>query len=253
MTLSPPLLHAANVSARSLIPVIGVVFLGWSGGKVLLIYFADTLASMYVISSLGGYATMQSEPGFQASVKDGIALGRRLSIGIRVALMGLILPAMLAIPFGGILAILLAVQDFWWGEALYDRNLWIGIACQFLGAVALMMPQLAWIKTLKNPVKLVRARTALLFARWIALLFVGMNAVLLPEKIYFALLVLAYAAATIALELAPERVLMAINASDLSDATTPRDAGALATAATPPSHDAACKSLLRHFRRRSRQ
>ncbi len=45
--VSPQVLHAANVVARALIPVFGILFLDWSGGKVLLVYFADTLGSMY--------------------------------------------------------------------------------------------------------------------------------------------------------------------------------------------------------------
>ena len=52
MPVSPPVLHAANVVARALIPVFGILFLDWSGGKVLLVYFADTLGSMYAISTL---------------------------------------------------------------------------------------------------------------------------------------------------------------------------------------------------------
>jgi hypothetical protein len=47
----------------------------------------------------------------------------------------------------------------------------------------------------------------------------------LPRDVYLLLVVVAYAAGTVALELVPERVLIAINAQDLVDALTPRDAG----------------------------
>jgi hypothetical protein len=107
--ISQPGLHIANVVARALIPVFGILILGWSGGKVLLVYL-----------------------------------------------------------------------------------------------------------------KLVKARSGLLFARWVGMLLVGMLAAPLPRDIYLVLVVLAYAAGTVALELAPEHVLIAMNAQDLLDALTPR-------------------------------
>jgi hypothetical protein len=216
-------MHAINVVARALIPVFGIVFLGWSGGNVLLVYFADTLGSMYAVSVLAAYAAEQSEPEFLAWIKDGITPQKRVRIVVGVALIGFIGPLMVAIPFGGFLALLLTMQDFDWSEAVADRNLWIGIGCQFAGTVALMLGQLRWIATLKNPGKLVKARTGLLFARWVAMLLVGVLAMPLPRDLYLLLVVMAYAAGTVALELAPERVLIAINAQDLLDALTPRD------------------------------
>jgi hypothetical protein len=212
VNLAPPLLHAANITLRALIPVFGIVLFGWSAGKVLLVYFADTLASMYAISVLAAYAAAQSEPEFQAWTKSGISPLKRLRIVVGTALLGLLGPALVAIPFGGFLAILLTIQDFFWAEAFADRNLWISIGCQFLGTVAIMLGQLRWVASLQDPGQFVRARTGLLFARWIAMLAVGVTAVFLPSEIYLPLLVLTYGAATVAMELVPERVLSAIDA-----------------------------------------
>jgi hypothetical protein len=220
--ISQSVLHAINVISRALIPVFGIVFLGWSGGKVLLVYFADTLGSMYAVSTLAAYAAEQTEPEFRAWIKDGMTPLKRLRLVVGLALLGFVGPLALAIPFGGFLAILLAAQDFEWREALADRNLWISIGCQFLATVAFMIAQLKWILTLKDPRKLVQARTGLLFARWVVMLLVGVLAVGLPSEIYLVLMVLAYAAGTVALELVPERVLIALNAQDLLDALTPR-------------------------------
>lgn len=251
--LSPPVLHAANVVARALIPVFGILFLGWSGGKVLLVYFADTLGSMYAVSILAAYAAAHTEPEFQAWIKDGITPLKRLRIVVGAALIGFLGPVMVAIPFGGFLAILLTIQDFAWSEAFADRTLWIGIGCQFVGTVTLMIGQLKWIATLKDPGKLVRARSGLLFARWVAMLLVGVLVMGLPREIYLLLVVLAYAAGTVALELVPERVLSAMNAQDLLDALTPRDADSIGTSGDSQSTDAASKSVLRHFRRQVRK
>jgi hypothetical protein len=241
---SPPSSHVINVVVRALIPVFGIVFLGWSGGKVLIVYLADTLGSMYAVSVLAAYAATRSEPKFQAWIKDGVTPLKRVRIVVGTALIGLLGPIMVALPFGGFLAILLAFQDFAWSEAFADRRLWISIGCQFALTIAVMIGQLRWITTLKDPGKLVKARTGLLFARWVAMLLVGVLAIPLPREIYLIVIVLAYAAGTAALELAPERVLIAIDAQDLLDALRPRDAGATAAsggslrardAAEPPS------------------
>jgi VacB/RNase II family 3'-5' exoribonuclease len=155
--------------------VFGILFLDWSGGKVLLVYFADTLGSMYAVSTLAAYAAAQTEPEFQAWIKDGITPLKRLRIVVGTALIGFLGPVVVAIPFGGFLAILLTIQDFAWSEAWADRSPWISIGCQFAGTVMLMLGQLHWIATLKDPGKLVQARTGLLFARWVAMLLVGVR------------------------------------------------------------------------------
>jgi len=68
-----------------------------------------------------------------------------------------------------------------------------------------------------------------------------------------SLLVLTYTAGTVALELAPERVLMALSAKDLPDSMTPGDAGTGATSAATQSYDTDSKSVLRHLRRPNRK
>jgi hypothetical protein len=67
------------------------------------------------------------------------------------------------------------------------------------------------------------------------------------------LVVLAYAASTVALELVPECVLTAINAQDLLDAATPRDSDPIATSEGPQPYDGISRSVLRHLRRQVRK
>jgi hypothetical protein len=116
-----------------------------------------------------------------------------------------------------------------------------------------MMGQLRWIATLKDPGKLVKARTGLLFARWVAMLLVGVLAMPFPREVYLLLLVLAYCAGTVAMELVPERILLAIDARNLLDALTPRDADPYAIPENPKSYEGTSRSLLRRFQRRSRK
>ena len=86
-----------------------------------------------------------------------------------------------------------------------------------------------------------------------AMLAVGVLAIPFPREIYLLLLVLAYSAGTVALELVLERILIAINARNLLDALTPRDADPAVTSETPQPHDGASRILLRHLRRHSRK
>lgn len=141
------------------------------------------------------------------------------------------------------------MSDSGWSVAFANRRLWISIGCQFAGAVVLMMGQLRWIARLNDPGKRVHARTGMLFARWVAMLLIGMLAVPFPRKIYLVLVVLAHAAGTVALELVPERVLIAINAQNLLDALTPGDDNPVATAAAARPHDGTSASVWRHLRR----
>jgi len=46
------LLHVANVVARNSIPLLGIAVLGWSPGKLLIVYFADTVASLLALMML---------------------------------------------------------------------------------------------------------------------------------------------------------------------------------------------------------
>ena len=45
-------LHAANIVARSLVPLFGIALLGWSPGKLLVAYCADTIASLLALMML---------------------------------------------------------------------------------------------------------------------------------------------------------------------------------------------------------
>ena len=201
--------HAVNVVVRALIPIFGVALLGWSGTKLLVVYFADTLASFYSVGMLASYATTIKSAEYQAWIKGGPTIGKRLRTGIGVALIPL--PFILVVGFFfGILPlfVMLDIQQVPWREFLTDRDLYIAVGCQFAGALTLLMNELDWVGTMGNPQQLFQHRVALLAARWGAIVFVGFFlAVIIPLVIYGPLLILIYAAATIVLELAPARAL----------------------------------------------
>ncbi len=49
MAAPPTPIDLANAVARNIVPLVGILFLGWSAPSVLLLYFADTMLAMGVI------------------------------------------------------------------------------------------------------------------------------------------------------------------------------------------------------------
>ena len=139
-----PLRHVGGVVMRALIPILGVLFLHWSAGNLLIVYFADTLASFFSVSVLavGRLSGVDKE--------SGPAWYRRLSTGAQLAGSGAMLAVILAlVPFGFLLFMLL-VEDFEWRFALHDRDLWIGVAAQFCAAVTLLLREYRRIEANAN-------------------------------------------------------------------------------------------------------
>ena len=201
--------HAANVVSRALIPIFGVIFFGWSGTKLLVVFFADTLASIYALSTLVLYATATSGAEYENWVKDGLTPGKRLRIFMGVAALPLPLLLIIGFFFGILpLFVMLDMQSVRWGDFLADRDLWIAVACQFAAALTLLVNQLGWVRSLEDPQRFFKYQLGLLCARWGAMMLVGFFAgAVIPRSIYGPLLIITYAAATVALELAPSRVM----------------------------------------------
>lgn len=201
--------QATNVLVRALIPIFGVAFLGWSGTKLLVVYFADTLASFYSAAMLAFYAVVTKGTQHQTRMDNGASVGGRLRTGIKVALSPL--PFVLIVGFFlGVLPlfVMLEMQAVSWGEFLADRDLYIAVGCQFAGAVTLLMNQLDWVRTVDDPRHGFQQQVALLGARWGAMVLFGFFLTpIIPRLIYGPLLIVTYAVATVALELAPARVL----------------------------------------------
>ena len=121
--------NAANVIARALIPIVGIFLLHWSGTSLLVVYFADTLASLYACAVVAGYATLLRGAEYQAWVKDGLTLDKRLRTWAGV--LAVPIPFLLIVGFFfGVLPlfVMLDIQDVPWSTFLSDRRLWIGVA-----------------------------------------------------------------------------------------------------------------------------
>jgi len=225
-----PLRHVGSVVVRALVPIVGVLFLHWSASNLLIVYFADTLASFFSVSVLAA--------GRLSGVEEtsGPDWYRRLSRGVKLAASGAMIAAVIALVPFGFLLFMLFLQDFFWRMALYDRDLWIGVAAQFCAAVTLLLREYGRIEADPDADRLIRARFGLVFVRW----FVVCGAFMLSAEfllpfgdvgawLFAFALVLTYALATIAMELQPWWLLTGFGAGDLvpgGTKTTQHDAPA---------------------------
>lgn len=201
--------HAGSVIARALIPVTGVLFLHWSAANLLIVYFADTLAAFFAVSVLAaGRLSADKAP-------RGPAWVQRLATGARLASSGAMVTLVIGlVPFGFLLFMLL-LQDFVWQFALHDRDLWIGVGAQFCAAVTLLLREYRHVEAAADADRIVRARFGLVFMRWVivCMVFFAAADLLQPQRggalaaVFGFVLVLAYAVATIAMELQPNRLL----------------------------------------------
>jgi hypothetical protein len=203
--------HAGSVIARTLVPTAGVLFLHWSAANLLIVYFADTLAAFFAVSVLAAGRLSPSE------TPTGPQWYRRLVTGARLAGSGALVTLIVGLVPFGFLVFMLLMQDFVWQFALHDRDLWIGVAAQFCAAVTLLLREYRRIEAASDADRVIRARFGLVFVRWVivCMVFFAAAELLQPQgggilaDIFGFVLVLAYAVATIVMELQPQRLLAA--------------------------------------------
>jgi Family of unknown function (DUF6498) len=196
-------LAIAQVVARNIVPLVGILAFHWSAGNVLLLYLLDTLLAMAVI--VAGLASSTSPPpddsvGGWINAETGYVLG------------GLFAAALLAIPLGMPIGIMLAINDFSFYEAFYDSSLRVGVLIQ---AVLALWPYIGLYRALRthSPAQLMlRQRFALVFMRWVVVIMVTyfILDILPPSELVLLLLVAAYIVASIFAEVAPDRFLRAM-------------------------------------------
>ena len=198
--------NAANVIARALIPIIGILLLDWSGATLLGVYFAGTLASMYALMVVVGDATLLHGAEHQAWVKDGLTLGKRLRAWCGVVGYPLSLLAVVSFFFGALSRfVMLELQ----GELpparprTADRGRLPVLRCLRADGAP---PGRGATGRGSEAVRQIDVGTA---GRALgALVLVGfLLSRYSPRIIYGPLLIVTYAVATALLELAPERVM----------------------------------------------
>lgn len=205
-------LAIGQVVARNIVPVVGILAFGWPAASVLVLYFIDTLLAMAVM-----FAGLASYFGRQAS--DGVA--SRINGEAGAILVAIFVTAFIAVPIGMPLVFVGAMAGF---EGF--RDLWRDPA--FLSGAAWQVVAAVWSYAglwrelkVRSPDDLkLKRRFALVFLRWMVVLFVVYSPLsTLAGRFLPHLLVIVYAAASIFVEIAPGRFLRLMPGGDAAGET----------------------------------
>jgi hypothetical protein len=214
----------AQIVARNIVPVAGILLFGWSAANVLVLYFIDTLLSMGVIAT--GVARFMLPP----ATDEGLAARINAEAGYIGA--GLMIIAVVAVPLGVPLIFMLAPGGADWREMLADRGLHIGIALQVAAACWSGFGLYRALRTQTPDQLRLKRRFALVFLRWIVVLMVTYTGFFVFLGHYSALFyVVLFVATSIFIEIAPDRFLRAMpGGAEDADPEVP----GVPTSAAPP-------------------
>jgi hypothetical protein len=189
----------AQIVARNIVPLAGILFFHWSAPNVLLLYGFDTVLSMAVIFA-GLASTFDKKPHDSAPARV------KGEIGYIVA--ALFVALILALPLGMPVGIALATSDFSWRFAFYDHSLRNGALVQAVIALWSYIDLRRALAT-NTPEQLqLKRRFAFIIARWIAVLIACYFVLdLLGGDLAVYLLIVVYIGASIFAEVAPDKFL----------------------------------------------
>jgi Family of unknown function (DUF6498) len=194
----------AQAVIRNIVPLVGILMFHWSAGNVLLLYLLDTVLSMAVI--IAGLASSFSPP------PDGEGAGSWINAEAGYVIAGLFTSALLAIPLGAPVGIMLAASDFSFRMAFADSSLRGGALVQAIVALWSYIGLYRALRTYSPAQLRLRSRFALVLMRWVVVIMATyfVLEVLPPSAPVLLLLVVAYVAGSIAAEIAPDRFLRAM-------------------------------------------
>jgi hypothetical protein len=207
---------AAQAIARNVAPLVGVLLLGWSARNVLYLYFVDTLLALAVI--VAGLTRHFSPPvtteGWAARLNGEVG---PLAVGGFVA-------AVFAVPLGVWFVFMLG-GDLALGETFADPAFLVAAAWQ---AVAALSSYVSLVEALQShtPEALhLKRRFALVFLRWMALIFASQFLIPLPATFALVALIAVYAALSVWTEIAPDHFLKSMPGGTGPAAVAPPAAG----------------------------
>ncbi|MEO8740031.1 MAG: DUF6498-containing protein [Casimicrobiaceae bacterium] len=187
----------AQIVARNITPLAGILFFGWSASSVLILYFVDTLLSMAVIFAGLARSFTPATDGMTAKIKSNVTF-------IFVALL---LTAFFAIPLGMPIGIVLATGAFSWRFALYDESLRLGVIVQCIIALGSYVELYRALGTHTPEQLQLKQRFGLVLMRWVVVMSVCYTGLGYLGDYGVFLLVAAYISASIFAEIAPDRFL----------------------------------------------
>jgi len=198
----------ASLIARNLVPTVGVLFLGWSAGNLLVLYYLDTILSFAVVVLLvARHVTGLGKPRERSRPLQGSLDWIKASLG------SLLAAVLICLPLGVPLAWTLAAFDWSMSAALADRSFLTGLALQIGGSIYGGLQAHRDLLARTDDERVLKHRAAFIVARWLVVLAVAFTGVagLLGAWIGGALVVLVYAGATIYFEFFPGRALSWLN------------------------------------------
>lgn len=201
--LRPSPADLATTVVRNLVPLGGILFLGWSATNILLLYFLDTLLAMAVM--FAGLARHFSP----ALADDGIAA--RVNGEVGVVAVALLLACIIAIPLGMPLFMMLAAARTDWREVLADPGFRAGLVMQAIAAFWSCLGLYRALRTHAPEQLRLKRRFSLVLLRWVVLLMAMYSGlVFLFGRFAAAILVAVYAGTSIVIDVAPDRFLRAM-------------------------------------------
>jgi hypothetical protein len=198
----------ASLIARNLVPAVGVLFLGWSAGNLLVLYYLDTILSFAVVVLLvARHVTGLGKPGERGRPLKGSLDWIKASAG------SLLAAVLICLPLGVPLVWTLAAFDWSVSAALADRSFLTGLALQIGGSIYGGIQAHRDLLARTDDDRVLKHRAAFIVARWLVVLAVAFTGVagFLGPWIGGTLVVLVYAGATVYFELFPDRALMWLN------------------------------------------
>ena len=182
---------------RNAVGVVGVLFLGWAAPTLVVLYFADTLAGMWSVFAAVGFKLSNADP------RQGV--GAVLEGALTATAVGLFLVAVVAVPLGIPVVMLLGASSVTWRQLSADPTLATGVGVVALtGLVGAVRHVFALAEGRAGDAS-VKQVFAILMTRWVLVLIAIYNLGFILGRFGPYAIVLAYAAASVWSELEPER------------------------------------------------
>lgn len=219
MPPAPTPLDIAGTVARNIVPLGGILILGWSAPTVLVLYFADTMLAIAVL--VAGLVRYFMPP----PKDDGWASRANCEVGAVGA--ALFVAACIAVPLGVPLIFMLAGSDTSLDSLFGDPAFRTGLLMQAIAAVWSCAGLYRALRTHTPEELRLKRRFSLLFLRWIVVLMVLYTGVAFLFGRWAPLVFVAvYAGTSMVIDIAPDKFLDAM----------PKGAGDVAPTVRNPKH-----------------
>lgn len=205
----------ANTVARNIVPLAGIVFLGWSAPTVLVLYFVDTMFAIAVMMA----GVMRY---FMPPADDGLAARANGEVGVVGA--ALFLTACIAVPLGVPLIFMLLGSEASLDSLFADQAFRAGLLTQALAAIWSCAGLYRALRTHTPDELRIKRRFSLVFLRWFVVMMVLYTGVAFLFGSWAPFVFVAvYAGTSVVIDIAPDKFLsvMPKGAEDASPAVTP--------------------------------